>query len=1160
MISQSWGKLGVEITAEGASSREWKLRFERRLAPRDDSRTANAASSVWLVRDLSSSRLYAAKRQMVASLDEVDALVDEAAAWRAACLADRTSTIPELVDVFVVRSGELSVTFLIEFCARGLLPREKGLSEAVLLTIVVDLAEIAATLPSPHGHIAYESLLVDEKGRLKLAGFGAHRSAILRDNPGLKKQDDAFDIGLLLFELVFEGQPDETLSVPQSSAYSSRLTEIIAAAFQHVDPGELKRMAQNAGGEHRAPVINVEKKDEPEKDLPIHVSRATERNVERLTKGVDIGTSFSALLNDMSGQPEAVASAVFKTLFKEPVSKDPVCAMRVLTMLHNLMLDGPPTMLAAVRKNDKFMEWTESSWTREAIDGGKDASLTNSDVICFIGGELAFYAAALRRKARFHMLAAGGFSGRWDRTGALNSEGRDVLVTRRRRVIGGMADLAEMFSELGCRLAGATDTQASVKQAALGAMVSECCLAATAGVNIVLEMDTARDAQKVEEGIGRLHRAARSLVFAVEKVPSAGGEQWVEQFADESPPDVVANAEAKEQEAVGIDVVADIPNEGWGETEGLVAKKEKKALKKERKKQKKAESEKKAERALEEKSTNEDITAADGALVVHDSGDAAAAAVATMFGDLLSIDEGSSNHAVVSEAPRLTTNMSNAQALASAFGVSVEAVGGEHLALPPPEGFDDEEEGGYDTFRARQEEHHARQRQSREVRSTAMWAARSQHSGDTLVVSNGAKKKSHPVFCQCAICQQQEAQAIAEETELAARNDNSGRQTNEGYRKGYISDDELDMRDESESFRGRREMRYFGDEHRDSLDDDSRPGQAILLGTGGDVDHRKRDSFYDDYDSYESVTFSVEDEPPLHPQGGETIAPALPVQPQTTLKMPQRSSPAFTPDPKLSLSLKRLRTGDRLSESETVAVHKGEYNRETVVIKKLLKGAVESKVAVEAFTNEVKVMSMLSHPALLKCIAVSLQKPNYMFVTEFMKRGTLFDVLHKSHIKLTWALIRKIAMHIAQGMEHMHSRGVLHRDLKSLNIFVDGSYNVKIGDFGLSQHVSEASQSGINGTYQYMAPEVLRGGPHSTKSDVYSYAQVLCEVVSGSPPYHGIEAREVAERVVTEDIRPPIPMQCQRAYVNLIQMCWGTVPATRPSFTEIIELIKTTTK
>lgn len=1191
-MSQSWGTLGAEATLEGASSRSWTLRFERRLAPREGSATLNAASSVWLVRDVASTRLYAAKRQQLASLDEVDALVDEAAAWRAACLADNAATIPELVDVFVARMAPFSVTFLAEFCGRGLLPKSPPLSEPVLLTIVADLADAADRLPEPHGHIAYESLLVDEKGRVRLAGFGAHRSAILRDNPGLNKQDDAFDIGVLLYALIFGSPPPEDLRVPESGAYSPRLTNIVVAALGHAQPAELRAMAMSAGAEPRAPVVDVEKKDEPERALPQHIVRATERNVERLVSGVDIATAFSALVEDLNAQPEAVASAIFKTLFTKPVSKDPQCAMRVLTMLHNLILDGPETMLVAVRKNDKFMDWAESSWTREAIEGTKNPDDAHPSTYCFAGGELAFYAAMLRRKARFHMLAAGSLSGRWDRTGVVNSEGRDVLVTRRRKVIGGMADVMEMVSELGCRLAAAKDDEAPVKHAALGALVSECCLAATAAVALAFEVETVREAEKLVPGIARLHQAARTLVFAVEHVPSAGGEQWVEPFASEEPPDVVANADTKERQSIGIDETEDIPADGWAETEDIVADEEKarKREKKEKKKKRKEEAEAKAKEEEEARKKQEEITASDGALVVHGSGDAAANAVTTMFGDLLAIDEGSRNRVSVPEAaPRPVPNMSNAQALASAFGVPEEAVGGQHLALSPPDGYgdDDDEGGGYDDFRARQKAHQAQQSEPRQASSTAAWAARSArsgYSGGVLVIAGGAKKKSHPAFCQCAICQQEEAQAAAEAAQSAtqSRHDRgvSSVSAHLFSENGGAQRHNNDFGRQDEAPPHQPSSQSYYDDRRDSLDEEEEEEKQRypVTAESRQANMVEPESYYqNDYDSYESVTYSVEEGTPKQfDQTGLGPAIAMPApgmhMPGPAAQMPGSSISAETPRPtplpgesftldkKLVLNLKKLRTGDRISDSGAVAVYKGEYNRETVAIKKLTKTGLESSAAVEEFTNEVKWTCQFSSPTLLKCIAASLQKPNYIFVTEFMKRGTLFDVLHKSRIKLTWALIRKISLQIAEGMHHMHEQGILHRDLKSLNVFVDGSYNVKIGDFGLSRHEHDLGGSGIAGTYQYMAPEVLRGEPHSTKSDVFAYAHVLCEIVSGTPPFQGMEARDVAERVVSEDIRPPIPMHCQRAYVNLIQMCWGSVSSTRPSFAEVIELITSTTK
>ncbi|CDF34034.1 Serine/threonine-protein kinase [Chondrus crispus] len=1190
-MSSQWGTLGAEQTLEGASSRAWTLRFERRLAPREGAAIVNPASSVWLVRDRASARLYAAKRQQLAALDEVDALVDEAAAWRAACLADDASVIPELVDVFVARTAPFSVTFLAEFCGRGLLPKDPPLSEAVLLTIAADLADAADKLPEPHGHIAYESLLVDDKGCIRLAGFGAHRSAILRDNPGLNKQDDAFDIGVLLYELVFGGPPPEDLQVPESPNYSRRLTDIIVAALGHAQPAELRAMAMSVGAELRAPMLDVEKKNEPEKALPQHISRATERNVDRLVSGTDIGTAFSTLLEDLNAEPEAVASAVFKHLFTKPVSKDPLCAMRVLTMLHNLMLDGPDTMLAAVRKNDKFLDWTESSWTREAIEASDSPDDAHPATFYFAGGELAFYAATLRRKARFHMLAAGAFSGRWDRTGKLGNDGRDVLVTRRRKVIGGMADVMEMASEIGCRLAAAKDAEAAVKQAALGALVSECSLAAIAGVSLAFEVETIRDAEKVAPGVGRLHHAARALVFAVEQVPSAGGEQWVEQFASEEPPDVVANAAAKENQAAGLDETADIPLDGWAETEKIVnEEKAKKKEMKERKKKKKEKAAAKAKEEAEERKRQEDITAADGALVVHGAEDAATKAVTTMFGDLLAIDQASNTVPVSQPEPRPVPNMSNAQALASAFGVPEESVGGQHLPLPPPEGYgdDDDEGGGYDDYRARQEENSARQNETRQSSSTAAWAARSArsgHSSGALVVSDGPRKKSHPAFCQCAICHQEEAQAAALEAAASTtRSDDVSNSYDYGNRYHRNAEQENyggnDYAQGTSATQQEPSRPMYGDAEKDSLDDEE--GEQSSSGYERRGQTRARpdtNPFYeDDYDSYESITYSLPKDTPAKPEQANPVYAMPP--PGAAFQMPEAemesrgyslpSHAARVPPPSIVgrftvkrdmiLNMKKLRMGDRLSDSGTVTVHKGEYNRETVAIKKLTKTGLQSAIAIEEFTNEVKWMTQFSSPVLLKCVAASLQKPNYIFVTELMKRGTLFDVLHKNRIKLTWAMIRKIALQLAEGMSHMHEKGILHRDLKSLNIFVDGSYNVKIGDFGFSAYEQEQADDGIVGTFQYMAPEVLRGEPHTTKSDVFAFAQVLCEIVSGMAPFQGMDARGVAERVVSEDIRPAIPMHCQRAYVNLIQMCWGTVPSTRPSFSEVIELIKSTTK
>ncbi|CAN8071178.1 unnamed protein product [Agarophyton chilense] len=1162
----AWGTRGGSETLEGASGRTWTLRFERRLAPRETAEVVNPASTVWLVRDEKSTRLYAAKRQNLASMTEVDALVDEAAAWRGACLADPEKHIIELEDVFVFREPPFAVIFLAEFCSRGLLPKRQSFSEAVLLTITADLAKAAATIPSPHAHIAYDSLLVDQEGRIRLAGFGAHRSAILRDNPGLTPNDDAFDIGLLLYELVFGVQPPESLEIPETSPYSPQCIELISFAFSHPHPMELLERAVAAGGEPLSPVININKDISTKTTVPEFVEKATERNVDNLIKGTDIAPSFSALLQDLNANPAAMSQGIFKTLFRKPVSADPLCAMRVLTMLHNLILDGPDGILEAVRKNDKFMDWVESSWTREAIESSNNSE-KHSATFSFAGGELGFYASFLRRKAKFHLLAAGGFTGRWDRTGALNSEGRDVLTTRRRRVISGMADVIEMASELGCRFASARDGEAPVKQTALGALVSDSCLAFKAAEELAHEVETVQGAQKLVDGISRLYNASRALVFAVEHVPSAGGEEWVQHFASETPPDVLTQATMKESQ------VQELHDEARREVDKKrmekMERKELRQKRREEREQRKAQKEKEKEEKEEKEPSPED-----GALVVHGA-DEASKAVTTLFGDLLALDNDNPvNELAGTNGEDAAPGVSNAQALASAFGVPEEVVATQYDGPQSDDVRDDyDDDGAYNDYQARQTQKQKQAPGPRQGSMTAAWAARSGYGNQVLVVSErvNSGSKTHPVFCQCAICQREEQQAAALQAESGTHMSNvrmgSG-SLSDGPQPGMEqiprsrgSDMSKDAGPEPVAQRYAPQSTSYYYEDADSLDE------------GGDVQYdmpnktevtgKSKNDYYDGggYDSYESVTYSVDDN--QISEGVEIRSDPVPHDLKVSRASgvePMKFVRSYEIDKKQALNLKRLRLGDKISEATNILVYKGEYNREPVAIKKLSKTGLQSQQSKEEFANEVRIMCSMVHSRVMKCIAASLKSPNFVFVTEFMKRGTLFDILHKQRIKLTWALIRKICLQMAEGMSYVHEAGFLHRDLKSLNVFVDNSFNAKIGDFGLARHVTDNAGSGVSGTYQYMAPEVVRGEPHSEKSDVYSYGIIICEMVSGVPPFHGIEPRQVAERVAGEDIRPSIPMNCQRAYINLIQMCWGTVPSTRPSFSDIIGLINSTTK
>jgi hypothetical protein len=141
-------------------------------------------------------------------------------------------------------------------------------------------------------------------------------------------------------------------------------------------------------------------------------------------------------------------------------------------------------------------------------------------------------------------------------------------------------------------------------------------------------------------------------------------------------------------------------------------------------------------------------------------------------------------------------------------------------------------------------------------------------------------------------------------------------------------------------------------------------------------------------------------------------------------------------------------------------------------------------------------------------------------------------------------------------MEYMHERGIIHRDLKSLNILLDTERRARICDFGLVRLKSLAPMTGMIGTPQWMAPEILMCSIYyDGKVDVFSYGIVLWELLTGGLPYHNAPMEKLGYMVVQEGRRPLIPDGTPRELSDLITACWATSAQERPTFTQIIQLL-----
>ncbi|XP_002993997.2 wall-associated receptor kinase-like 14 [Selaginella moellendorffii] len=161
-----------------------------------------------------------------------------------------------------------------------------------------------------------------------------------------------------------------------------------------------------------------------------------------------------------------------------------------------------------------------------------------------------------------------------------------------------------------------------------------------------------------------------------------------------------------------------------------------------------------------------------------------------------------------------------------------------------------------------------------------------------------------------------------------------------------------------------------------------------------------------------------------------------------------------------------------------------------------------SSHGIEQVLNEVKVLLSVSHPNLVQLLGCCLEVYDPLLVYEFVPNGTLAEHLQRERGDgLDWFTRVAIAAEAAQGIAYLHSRSppIYHRDVKSTNILLDGEFNTKVGDFGLSRtalteasHVSTAPQ----GTPGYVDPDYHQSFQLSDKSDVYSFGVVLVEMIT----------------------------------------------------------------
>jgi NIMA (never in mitosis gene a)-related kinase len=168
----------------------------------------------------------------------------------------------------------------------------------------------------------------------------------------------------------------------------------------------------------------------------------------------------------------------------------------------------------------------------------------------------------------------------------------------------------------------------------------------------------------------------------------------------------------------------------------------------------------------------------------------------------------------------------------------------------------------------------------------------------------------------------------------------------------------------------------------------------------------------------------------------------------------------------------------------------------------------------------------------------------YTKIAQYKKLGKMFD---EEQI-IEWFL------QICLALKHIHSRRILHRDLKTQNIFLTSKGEVKIGDFGIArvlQHTYDCVQTAI-GTPYYLSPEICQEKPYNQKSDIWSMGCILYEMLTLR---HAFDANSMKGLVlkILKGIYPPIPSHYSDDMKSLISELLTKDPAKRPSIRQILD-------
>ncbi|KAL5342953.1 kinase-like domain-containing protein [Aspergillus crustosus] len=221
---------------------------------------------------------------------------------------------------------------------------------------------------------------------------------------------------------------------------------------------------------------------------------------------------------------------------------------------------------------------------------------------------------------------------------------------------------------------------------------------------------------------------------------------------------------------------------------------------------------------------------------------------------------------------------------------------------------------------------------------------------------------------------------------------------------------------------------------------------------------------------------------------------------------------------------------------------------------------------VDALKHEIDLLQGLHHPNIVQYLGTTADDQYLNIFLEYVPGGSIATML-KQYNTFQEPLIKNFVRQILAGLSYLHSKDIIHRDIKGANILVDNKGGIKISDFGISKRVeastvlgTRASSGGghihrpsLQGSVYWMAPEVVRQTAHTKKADIWSLGCLVVEMFIGSHPFPDCSQLQAIFAIGSNKARPPAPEHASKDAVAFLDMTFQLDYQLRPDADELLK-------